>query len=88
MRCAPRRTSLSSSWILVLVVALVIGAALFGIGSAMVRSAGHEITWTRAFFDGEPTEAERREMVERLRLLDDDWAREALARARAEERWL
>jgi len=88
MRCAPPHTLLSSSWPLVFVVALVVGAAFFGVGSALVRSTEpRAITWTRLVTgDDQPVgEDERRDMRERLRFVDADWAREALALAEREE---
>ncbi len=80
---------MSSSWPLVFVVALVAGAALFGVGTALVRSSEpRAITWTRAILgDDTPVgDDERRDMLERLRLIDAPWAREALALAETEER--
>ena len=78
-----------SSWPLVFLVALVVGAALFGVGSALVRSTdGPRITWTRLVTgdDAPVGDDERRDMIERLRLVDADWAREALALAAKQER--
>jgi hypothetical protein len=88
MRCAPPHTLLSSSWPLVFIVALVAGAAFFGVGTALVRSTDkRSITWTRAVTgDDEPVgDDERREMLDRLRFVDADWAREAIALAEKEE---
>ena len=49
------------SWPIVFLVALVIGAALFGIGTAIVRAGGREITWTRLVTgDDTPVGAEER----------------------------
>ncbi len=70
-------------------VALVAGAALFGVGTALVRSSQpRKITWTRAILgDDIPVgDDERRDMLERLKLIDAPWAREALALAEKEER--
>jgi hypothetical protein len=77
-----------SGWPLVFIVALVAGAALFGVGTALVRGGEpRPITWTRAITgdDAIPADDERREMLERLRLIDAPWAREALALAEKEE---
>lgn len=76
------------SWPIVFLIALVVGVALFGIGTAIVRSGGREITWTRLVTgdENEVADAQRREMLERLRILDDQWAREILAIAEREER--
>lgn len=76
------------SWPIVFLIALVVGVALFGIGTAIVRSGGREITWTRLVTgdESEVADAQRREMLERLRILDDQWAREILAIAEREER--
>lgn len=79
---------MSSNWPLFFLVLLVVGAAVFGIGTALVRSAEpRTITWTRLVTgDDAPVEvAERRDMIERLELVDADWAREALALAAKEE---
>ena len=79
---------MSSSWPLVFIIALVAGAALFGVGTALVRSTDRpRITWTRLVTgdDAPVDEDERREMIERLRLVDAAWAREALALADEEE---
>jgi len=76
------------SWPIVFLIALVVGVALFGIGTAIVRAGGREITWTRLVTgdDAEVPDAERVEMIERLRILDDEWARSVLAIAEREER--
>jgi len=76
------------SWPIVFLIALVLGVALFGIGTAIVRAGGREITWTREVTgdQSEVSDAERLEMLERLRILDDEWARGILAIAEREER--
>jgi len=76
------------SWPIVFLIALVLGVALFGIGTAIVRSGGRKITWTRLVTgdEAEIADAERVEMLERLRILDDQWARDILAVAEREER--
>jgi hypothetical protein len=78
-----------SGWPLVFLVALVAGAALFGVGTALVRSSEpRAIAWTRAITgdDAVLSPDERADMIERLRLVDAPWAREALAQAEKEER--
>lgn len=80
---------MSASWPLVFAIALVSGAALFGVGTALLRSTEPAAapTWTALVTgdDAPVPDAERREMIARLELVDADWARKALALARAQE---
>jgi len=91
-RCAQRPTLPPTSWI-VLGVAFVIGVLLLGIGTAIYRTAredGHrsrELSWTK-LVDESLTGADvqlRLDMIERLRIVDNEWSRGVLERAREED---
>lgn len=77
-----------SSWIVVTVI-FAIGLLLLAISSAMFRSLRHaqRATWPMLIDDSLKDAADdvRRDMVERLELLDTPWSRSVLERASQEE---
>ena len=96
MRCWTRsdqRSTLpSTSWI-VLAVVFAVGLLLFGIGSAMLRTLREEkpvparVTWPQ-LVDESLADADaqlRMDMIERLSIVDTEWSRGVLERARAED---
>jgi hypothetical protein len=82
------------SWEIAIGVAFVVGLLLFGIGSAMLRSAQQERTkpappkWTTLIDETlkDPDKDLRLDMIERLSIVQTDWSRDVLSRARAQER--
>jgi hypothetical protein len=83
----------SSSWI-VFAVIFAVGLMLFGIGTAMLRTLREErksapapVTWPQ-LIDESLVDADARlraDMIERLSIVDTEWSRGVLERARAEE---
>jgi hypothetical protein len=73
------------SWPIVFLVALVIGAALFGIGTAIVRAGERSTEWVSEVVTGETTLEERLEIVERLGIVNEPWSLVVLARAAADD---
>lgn len=96
MRCWTRSdqrpTLPSTSWI-VLAVVFAFGLLLFGIGSAMLRTLRAEqpprarITWPQLVDEslGNADAQLRLDMIERLSIVDTEWSRGVLERARAED---
>lgn len=92
-RSDQRLTLPSTSWI-VFAVIFAVGLLLFGIGTAMLRTAREEqkpirarVTWPE-LVDESLADADaqlRADMIERLRIVDTEWSRSVLERARAEE---
>lgn len=81
----------SSVWI-VIVVAFVIGVLLFSTGTAILRSLQEESpaaapSWPRLVDDSlERADVQLRlDIVERLAIVESDWSRDILERARSEE---
>jgi len=84
----------STAWIVIAVV-FVIGLLLLGISSAMLRSVREDslgvqgaASWPRLVdesLEGAGPQL-RLDMVERLAIVDSEWSRGVLERARAEER--
>ena len=96
-RCSTRSDQrpilLSTNWI-VLAVGFAIGLLLFGIGTAMLRTLREEerqgaarVSWPRLVDESlTATDAQLRlDMIERLSVIDTEWSRGVLERARAEE---
>lgn len=91
-RCDQRPTLPSTNWIIFGVI-FAVGLLLFGIGSAMLRSLREERpapaqpSWPQ-LIDESLAQAGtqlRLDMVERLSIIDTDWSRSVLERARAED---
>lgn len=82
----------STSWI-VFAVIFAVGLLLFGIGSAMLRTLREErpaqapLTWPRLVDESlANVDAQLRlDMIERLSIIDTQWSRGVLERARAED---
>lgn len=81
----------STSWNIAIGVALAVGLLLVGISRAMLRPPREkppsEIAWPQ-LVDDTLTGADasvRREIVERLSIVRNDWSRSILQRARSEE---
>lgn len=93
-RCARPRISLLASWpFLAFAVLFVIGVLLLAISSAMMRSLREEahvpptVAWPQ-LVDESLSGADpqlRLDVVERLRIVHNEWSREILERARDEE---
>jgi hypothetical protein len=92
MRCAQRPTLSSTSWVLIAVV-FAVGVLLLGISSAMLRSVREEtrrapqLSWPQ-LIDESLKMADvqlRLDMIERLRIVDSEWSRGVLERAREED---
>lgn len=90
-RCAQQPPLASISLSLIIVIALVTGVLLFGVGTAIMRTAdGKEKTarWP-SLVDGDFVDtdvATRRDLIQRLALIDSDWSRGVLETALRQER--
>ena len=101
MRCAPfwtrcvRPLTLSpTSWDIVIALGFVVGLLLFGVSTAMLRRYPHEekkpangIAWPRLVDDrlANVDQAFRRDMIERLSMVRNEWSHSVLQQAHDEE---
>jgi len=94
MHCAQRLTLPSINWDIAIGVGFAVGLLLFGIGTSILRSlreeaAAHALLSWPALVDESLANANvqlRRDMIERLAIVNTDWSRQILERARTEER--
>jgi hypothetical protein len=92
MRCAQRLTLPSTNWILFAVL-LAVGVLLIGISAALLRSVRQEgpapsrVAWPQ-LVDESLANADlqlRLDMIERLSIVNSEWSRGVLERARDED---
>ncbi len=82
----------SISWDVAIGLAFVVGLLLLGIGSSMLRKARATATnaarWPQLVDDGlaGADKSLRADMIDRLSIVDSEWSRHVLHRARDEER--
>ena len=79
----------------ILLVLLIIGVALYGVGTILVRSANKQpdaapspsLQWTREFFDSDEAldAVTRIDMIERLAFIGEPWCVEILTAASVQE---
>jgi len=67
------------------VVALLAGAAIFAVGTALVRSSERNTDWARDLVGADANAAERLDIVERLAVVGEPWSDRAVRMAAADD---